>query len=169
MCIESILKSYKKQVTYDEGDIIQQQANIQEAMFKVQSENHFKGISTSEYLKRSKNLVNSINTKQAWNPVHQDRISDEYLNYDKYEKNYSRLRDVIKNPEEATETFSLGSNLLNYVKKVDENVAERQELNYITDEDQSEIEEDPEDSTEEMLAEYWDSQGRSIKLVTKIV
>jgi len=43
-------------------------------------------------MKRSKNLYESLRLKTNWSPVPNDKISDEYLNYDKFNKNHTKVK-----------------------------------------------------------------------------
>ena len=150
------MKSYKTQVSQDKGDLEYQQKLATDARFAAASEAHFKGISTSEFLKRSKNLMEATRTKQDWTPS-QKGISDEYLQYDKYRKNYAKLREVMQTDKEASEEFSLGSHVKDFMYNLDNSMQEKKMLNQLNDEI-GEGETDPE-KLKKTIEEYWDEEG----------
>lgn len=142
----------------DEGDIYEQQQIAEDAKFMVKAENHFRGVSTSEFMKRSKTLIDSFRNKQAWSPEYQERISDEYLEYDKYRKNYSKLRDAKQTEEKATEEYSLGSNIVNFMRNLDDSMKEKKVTMTINDKIRDQIP-DPEQA-QEAIERYWKNEGK---------
>jgi len=119
------LKSYQKQVFSVATDYKVQQQKLEEAKFLAAADKHFKGIPKDEFLKRSKNLVDSIRLQQSWKPVSNTSISEDYLDYDKYRHNFAKLKDFEKNEQTATEEFSLGKNIVNFIRKLDSTVGNK--------------------------------------------
>jgi hypothetical protein len=89
---DSILQSYKKQITGTgmQRFSVHDQMRIQEKVgFIKQAETHFSGSKTEEdFMKKSRNVMDAFRLRTNWSPLRSDKISDEYLKYDKFEKNY---------------------------------------------------------------------------------
>ena len=129
--IESILRSYKKQITLDSGNVQDQQFRSEAARFMVEGENHFRGISTDEFMARSRKFMEAQINKQAWSPIKKPDISEGNLDYEKYSKNFVKVRDVAHTSVEAANEFSLGKNMVNFIKNLDDNMQEKQQMNSI--------------------------------------
>jgi hypothetical protein len=181
------LKAYQNQITSVGVNYKEEQERLEQAKLAVATEKHFKGISKDEFLKRSKTLVDSIRLNQSWKPSHSPKISDDYLDYDKYRRNYAKLKNFEKDEESAAEEFSLGKNVVEFVKNLDDTVGNKRlmmdQINLIREEaeskgyDPEKIEElvqvaykamggqitskdDPEDKVEINLGDFDDRKGK---------
>lgn len=122
---DSILRAYKRQITKDPGNIKDQQFSKEAARYLVEGENHFRGITTDEFMNRSKKFMEAQITGQGWSPTYKPDISEGNLNYQKYNKNFVKMRDAVKTDDAHTEEFSLGTNMVNFIKNLDDNMQEK--------------------------------------------
>jgi len=155
---ESILKAYKKQVKLDTADIQDQMERSENARFVVATHQHFAGAKdTEQFMDRSKKLIESYRTSSSWSPVQKERISDKYLEYGKYEKNNVTMKDSVRPPSEASGDFSLGQNLLKFVKNLDGNMAEKKYVEEV-EQRQAKKMEDP-GVLQKRLEAFWLQRG----------
>jgi hypothetical protein len=98
---------------------------IEEAKLLQQTKSYFNGITTDQFLKRSKSLVEALTLQQSVKPVHKNDISEEYLDYDKYSRNYVKLRNAPLSDQDAQEEFSLGKNIQSFIEKLDASIEQK--------------------------------------------
>lgn len=122
------MKAYQKQILEHKPDFKQEQKMIEEAKLLQQTKSYFNGISTDQFLKRSKSLVEAIRLQQSVKPVEKNDISEEYLDYDKYTRNFAKLRNAPIPDQDVQEEFSLGKNILSFIEKLDATVEQKRIL-----------------------------------------
>ena len=163
MFLESVLNGYKKQVVLEDIEdfnIHDQQRIIDKLGFLKDAEAHLRDATEDQFVQRSKKIYDSFRLKTNWTPNSNEKLSEEYLNYDKFAKNQAKLKTKELDIEDSGD-YCLGKNMKKLMKNLDKNMADNLVLDNIKEE--LEEEQDYDGQADEDMELIMEAQDRDLR------